>query len=119
MREVTLLRNMCVQLWKILLCTRYATISLFFIAQRAVKAWIIENCPEKMNCGLVNNNFIDLIDFLKTAHIWPKQDFTPIGVTVANQNNSKIKKGINCYINAQNYLFEKAKYPQATVRPDK
>ena len=66
-----------------------------FITQRAVKAWIIENSQEKMNCVLVNNNSINLIhfiDFKKTANIWPKQDLTPIGVTVAHQNNSKIKK---------------------------
>ena len=39
----------------------------YFIAQRAVKSWSIDNCPEKRNCGQVNTNFIDLmqlIDFL-------------------------------------------------------
>ena len=53
---------------KLILITKNTAISCFFIAQRAVKAWIIENCPEKMNCGQVNTNFIDLmyfIDFLK------------------------------------------------------
>ena len=63
-REVTLLRKMCTQLWKFLVCTRYAAISLFFIAQRAVKAWIIENCVEKMTFGQDNTNFIDLMCFI-------------------------------------------------------
>ena len=63
-REVTLLRKMCTQLWKFLLCTRYAAISLFFIAQRAVKAWIIENCLDKMIFSQDNTNFIDLMCFI-------------------------------------------------------
>ena len=64
MSEVILLRQMCTQLLKFLLCTIYSAISLFFIAQRAVKAWSIENCPEKLNCGKVNTNFIDLMHFI-------------------------------------------------------
>ena len=72
-----------------------AAISMLFITQRAVKVLMIDNSPDNMNCGLVNKNFIDLIhfiDILKTDQIWPKQEFSTIGVTMANQHNSKIKK---------------------------
>ena len=60
-----------------------------------------------MNCDQENKNVIDLIhfiDFLKTAHIWPKQDFTPIGVTVANKNKSKIQKGIGCCVSLLSFI---------------
>ena len=53
---------------KFIFINKNAAISLFLIAQRAVKAWSKVNCQEKMNCGQVNTNFIDLmhfIDFLK------------------------------------------------------
>ena len=68
--------------------------SLFVIAKRALKALILDYSPVKINCGLVNNNFIELIpliDFLNIAHILPKQDFTPIGVIVANKNQKRNK----------------------------
>ena len=36
----------------------------FFIAQRAVKSWIAENCLEKLIFGPDNKNVIDLICFI-------------------------------------------------------
>ena len=46
---------------KLILITKNAAISLFFIAQRAVKAWITENCQKNMKYGQLNANFIDFL----------------------------------------------------------
>ena len=48
----------------LILIKRQFYFSLFFIAQRAVKLWSIDNCPEKLNCGKVNTNLIDLMHFI-------------------------------------------------------
>ena len=53
-------------------------ISYFLSFQRAVKACIIENCPEKMNCGQVNKNFIDLMYFIDFLKWWLGQKWLKI-----------------------------------------
>ena len=66
-REITHSTKMSTQLWKVFIYTRHSVISLFFTAERSVKAWIILNCLKKMTFAQNNTNFIDLfyfIDFL-------------------------------------------------------
>ena len=42
----------------------FALISLVFISQIAVKAWIIENCLKQINYDRVNENLMDFVDFI-------------------------------------------------------